>query len=375
MTLFAEETYAQLAPLEDEDAAAGYPIRALVRALGSMFAQPEEAIRALGDGKAAWERVFDPDRAPTWLLPFIGQAVGVIVDTSRSRAEQIEQIKEEGGWHRGTPNSTIDAVRGTLYSAINFVPNPSFEHGNAGWTSSGTFITSGSTATVVTGAAFSGASSMQIVTGAVAKRGIDAAMPGTFYAGATYVASVYVKGNAGGEKVKIAFGSSVGPEEQTKELTLTTEWQRLEVTWTPAANREGAELAIYGTAASAITFFADAFMVSAGTVALAYSDGDSEGWRWQGVAGESPSVNIATPAEGRIRLVERNSSAWTALIVVSPHEMFNLKETKRAAESQMPAGIVVTVEVSDLPLIDEGTREIDLATTHTIDTATLADVT
>jgi hypothetical protein len=112
--LFAEEVYAELEPIAEPDAESNYALRALVRANASMFAQTEEVVRAIGVGLDAWERLFDADRAPVWFLPFVGQAVGVSVDTSRSPAEQRAQIKAEGGWHRGRPAALIAAVRATL---------------------------------------------------------------------------------------------------------------------------------------------------------------------------------------------------------------------------------------------------------------------
>lgn len=113
-TLIAEEAYSSLEPIAAQDEANGFPLRALMRAIGTMFAQPEEAIRARGDGLDSWERVFDPDLAPDWLLPFIGLAVGVTVNTAFTPAQQREQIKEEGGWHRGRPAALLGAVAATL---------------------------------------------------------------------------------------------------------------------------------------------------------------------------------------------------------------------------------------------------------------------
>jgi hypothetical protein len=112
--VMAAEVYAALEPIAEPDAKSGYPLRALVRAIASMFAQAEEAIRALGDGLDSWERLWNPDEQPDWMLPFVGQAVGVAVDTGRTPAEQREQIKEEGGWKRGRIASAVAAIQATL---------------------------------------------------------------------------------------------------------------------------------------------------------------------------------------------------------------------------------------------------------------------
>jgi hypothetical protein len=76
----------------------------------------------------------------------------------------------------------------------------------------------------------------------------------------------------------------------------------------------------------------------------------------------------------RVRVTERSSTAWTLLITTYPSETPNAAETQRVAEEWTPLGIILTVTQSSAPLIDEGTREIDLGT-GTIDASTLAEVT
>lgn len=77
----------------------------------------------------------------------------------------------------------------------------------------------------------------------------------------------------------------------------------------------------------------------------------------------------------RVRLVERtNENSWTATVVTSPAETPSTTATEKAGNGSKPYGIVLTYVLSSLPIIDEGTRNIDAAT-GTIDAATLANVT
>ena len=100
MTQMAEDAYATLGPIAGADAANGYALRGLCNAIGSMFAQSEEAVRAVA-GFDAWTQTWNIDRCPAWLIPFVGQAVGVLVTPGLTTAEQRAQVKEEGAWKRG----------------------------------------------------------------------------------------------------------------------------------------------------------------------------------------------------------------------------------------------------------------------------------
>lgn len=76
-----------------------------------------------------------------------------------------------------------------------------------------------------------------------------------------------------------------------------------------------------------------------------------------------------------VRFVERvGGDAYALTIITRPSETPDSAATLAAALTQKPAGIVLTMVQSDLPLILEGTRTINAAT-GTIDAATLAAVT
>lgn len=77
-----------------------------------------------------------------------------------------------------------------------------------------------------------------------------------------------------------------------------------------------------------------------------------------------------------VRVIERSAGPHTCTIVTRPAETPDSAATLAAAKDRRrkPLGILIDLEVTDLPLIDEGTRTIDAAT-GVIDTATLANVT
>lgn len=369
-TIFADDSYALLEPLAAGDIERGYPLRALCRAIGSMFYQGE-VVR--GDSTYdAWERPFAVLGAPGWLLPFLGLFVGEQVDPSASEATQRSQIEEEGAFKRGRLSAMISAISRTLASPFNMVPSPSMEYSIAKWLASGlNFVAAGATLTKDTTQAFIGSASLKVVTTAVANEGAEIALAGTFLKGVKYTASIYLKGNAGAETGAVLFGIAADKAE-VAFAPLTTGWVRYSVTWTPTLDRTGVSLAVKHTAASVVTFFADAAQVEVAGAASAYFDGDQPGYHWFGAPGES--VSVGTGGTKRVRVVERNTTAWTMLIITSPRETPNPAYTEIAANLAKPGGIVLTFQLSDLPAIDEGTRTIDAAT-GTIDAATLAEVT
>lgn len=109
----AAEVLGEVEPLLAADPAGGAPLTALVEAIASMFAQPEEAVRAT-EGLDPYTQTLDVTRAPGWLLPWLCQVVGVVPPLGASEAELRALIAAEGGWRRGWLTSFLAAVAGTL---------------------------------------------------------------------------------------------------------------------------------------------------------------------------------------------------------------------------------------------------------------------
>jgi len=99
---FAAELYESISPLAWDDENQDYALLSICGAIGAMF-QP---LRDLGgtdpDGNPGWSILLDIDRCPTQYLPYLGQFVGVQVNTALTDAQQRSQIRAESGMQRGT---------------------------------------------------------------------------------------------------------------------------------------------------------------------------------------------------------------------------------------------------------------------------------
>jgi YD repeat-containing protein len=185
-------------------------------------------------------------------------------------------------------------------TATNLITNPSFETGATGWSpAAGSFTNSGAVQTIdSTSPAVVGSAALKIVTtGASAGEGSSNQVAGTFLFGTTYVFSVSIRGQAGGEKLSVVIGdnSSGTTDARYQAYTVTTSWQRYSILWTPTANRSNVSVAVTGVG-TARTYWLDAAEVSPGTDP-AYFDGGSPGAYWTGTPGASTSVR---PANGSV---------------------------------------------------------------------------
>lgn len=93
--------YDALGPLTAGDAALGYPLLRWLDGVGSILQPLDDLVRdtPLGPG---WSQLMDPNRCPVQYLPWLGQFVGVTVDTSLPETAQRQQIAAEAGFQRGT---------------------------------------------------------------------------------------------------------------------------------------------------------------------------------------------------------------------------------------------------------------------------------
>lgn len=91
----------------------GWPLASYVAALASMFTELDDLVRTTDDGPG-YSALLDADRAPLNALPWLGQFIGVTVDTTKSDAAQRAQIRDEAGFRRGRPASMVAAAQTTL---------------------------------------------------------------------------------------------------------------------------------------------------------------------------------------------------------------------------------------------------------------------
>lgn len=113
-TLVGARVFAELAPLATDDASYSSSLEVLCDAQGIMFEQVAELVEPGPNGEPPWSALVDVDRCPTFALPWLGQIVGVTVDTSKPDAQQRQQIRDEDGMKRGTVGALVTAAQATL---------------------------------------------------------------------------------------------------------------------------------------------------------------------------------------------------------------------------------------------------------------------
>lgn len=99
---FAEAVYSQLAPVADVDEQQNWALLIYIASIGEMFKQMDDLSRA-------WETLVNIDTVPDEGLPWLGQMIGVVVDTKLSYDQQRQQIREHVGMGRGSV-PTIQAL-------------------------------------------------------------------------------------------------------------------------------------------------------------------------------------------------------------------------------------------------------------------------
>lgn len=104
--------YAKLGDLTAPDQGLGYPLVTYIKALADQGYEDLYAIITdQDDGTPGWAILLDPLRCPAIALPWLGQFVGVAVDTTLSEANQRAQIQAVGGWYRGSVPSMLAAAK------------------------------------------------------------------------------------------------------------------------------------------------------------------------------------------------------------------------------------------------------------------------
>jgi Phage tail protein (Tail_P2_I) len=112
---FGEAVYQQLKSLTyaEEHVGVDYALLKFVGAIGQMFQQMDHMAHSDELGQS-WTKFLDINRIPCEGVPWLGQFVGVDVDTSLTCDEQRQQIRDKLGWQRGTPEAMKSAIRKCL---------------------------------------------------------------------------------------------------------------------------------------------------------------------------------------------------------------------------------------------------------------------
>jgi hypothetical protein len=104
----------ELAPLNAGDAERGSPLLTFLdSAAGQILQDLDDLVRDTKDGPG-WSQVMDPERAPTRALAWLGQFIGVLVDTASADSDQRAQIIAEQGFKRGTKAAILAAAEAHL---------------------------------------------------------------------------------------------------------------------------------------------------------------------------------------------------------------------------------------------------------------------
>jgi len=106
-----ERIYLSVSPLAGPDAALGWPLLALVNALGEMFQDGADLVEDSINGDPGWSIVLDINRIPDAGLDWLGQFLGSQFYTGITSDQKRQQIRDKVSWQRGTPASIIAAVR------------------------------------------------------------------------------------------------------------------------------------------------------------------------------------------------------------------------------------------------------------------------
>lgn len=119
---WAEQVYASLEPYTGQDEVLGWPLLIYLGAIGdSQFQVVDDLARDDGD-RVGWSKIMDVNLCPAFALPWLGQLVGVVVDTTLSEANQRLQIAATAGWFRGTVAAMTAAAQlyltGTKYAIV-----------------------------------------------------------------------------------------------------------------------------------------------------------------------------------------------------------------------------------------------------------------
>lgn len=108
VSAFGLEIYNQLDPAwTDQDESTDWALLKFCGAIGTIFQFIDDLARSQ---PVAWATMVDPDACPVEGLPWLGQLIGVEVNTNFSEADQRLQIKNHIGWQRGTVQAIKDSI-------------------------------------------------------------------------------------------------------------------------------------------------------------------------------------------------------------------------------------------------------------------------
>jgi hypothetical protein len=378
----AEDLYGRLAPLAQPDPENGYALQALVNAITAPAEVVCEVVQET-DTHRPWEVILDPDNADAVWLPFLAIPAGVQLLPSDSEAQQRARIKAAAGLYAGTvraireevqlvlntPDAEVRILKTSQWGLTvvvreadapetdwlvlgNALKNPGAEVNvtDGGWAGNNAAVTRttgnmqrGAGGFVLTASA-AGNMSLRHLSDRFAVTAGDVWSAGAYFKTLTTIRDCRVHLD-----FYDAASARVGGVTYPGDLIADDPFMHLravvEGITVPATAVTGQIIAeVIGAASGEVHFVDSLWAGEAATAPDGNPDGDSRGWHWTGTAHNSASQRTIT------------------------------SKVRDAALRQKPAGKVLTVVISDEPIIDEFTRTID-AITATIDSLTVPDVT
>lgn len=180
----------------------------------------------------------------------------------------------------------------------NLVTNPSVEVNATSWN-----VANGAVCNRQASAALVGSWGMNCVTTSNLDSGANIPAPGIYTAGTTYTASFKLRSNAATTyfymlSIQGAAGGSCSGGSGTgcTGVSLTPgQSTTITLTWTPTTTGSIVFYALRkaGQGTGSASFDLDGAVLIAGSGPLIYADGDSQGWAWNGTAGNSTSTGPA----------------------------------------------------------------------------------
>jgi hypothetical protein len=367
-TPFVEAVYARLEPIATQDEGLDWPLLRFIAALSKMF-ESVEAVARSGDRRVPYSRLLDVSSCPTFALPFLGQFAGVRLRALKD-AYARDAISRRGGRNRGRPDAIIAAAQEVLSGTKNVRLVERF----GGDAYALRIITrpseTPSTDIPMTNLALNpdaedGGGSLNTNWSNLAGYGIVAGSSwlNTFAPDPTYSYTMRLVTTAAGQGINTQFGAvSVGlPYRVLVPLYIrsagTTAGGGIECYMRSASGEESAVTTVTGP-------LDQWFFVQIGPWSpLAASADTRVGFRQAGAGVRDWHVGDVTVVQATVFPDAPFQGARTPTTIVLD-----------AAKTEKPAGMILTHQITDQVLIEEGTRTIN-AGTNTIDAATLADVT
>lgn len=174
----------------------------------------------------------------------------------------------------------------------NMMPNPSAETNTTSIAGAGAGVALARDASQ----AFAGSAAIKAVAdGTASGSGVQYLTAGGPYAASTYKAAVYVKGTAGVQVYGVLRATNSGVSDIiSAPLTLTGAWQRIDLAamTIPGSATTQFSLMVRTYTTVATTFWTDAAMLTDGSAAYVYADGNTAGWAWNGTVNNSTSKGV-----------------------------------------------------------------------------------